>query len=328
MSVTVIFSDAGDADCSCLPLMWKDLPDVKVLQLTDHSNYTKDDILKAIEAEDDTLIMCGHGTPSGLLGYAAYPETVQKYKYYGYDSRRFANGEKDRKTGGKTSIYDAYAALFGDDDTWEGAIGEMVDKDEAEDADVNDMVDANVALVNAYATLFGNDDKREGANGEMVDKDEGKDEDVNDTVDAKAALASAGAKDSPEEQPEDEEDETVQYMSHRFGTVIERKDADKIHAKRVIAVWCHASDYAVATHLYGFWSSMFISNSMEARYCGFPGVPNEIIMAETKKFCRDLNVLIKNDVPQSEWVEKIIEVGNMNYKTTEYNYRGLRYFPK
>ena len=290
MSVTVIFSDAGDADCSCLPLMWKDLPDVKVLQLTDHSNYTKDDILKAIEAEDDTLIMCGHGTPYGLLGYEAYPETVQKYKYYGYDSRRFANGEKARKTGGKTSIYDAYAALFGDDDTWEGAIGEMVDNDEAEDADVNDKFNANVAPVNDDSALTGE------------------------------------VKDAPEEQPEEEE--AVKYMSHRFGTVIERKDADKIHAKRVIAVWCHASDYAVATHLYGFWSSMFISNSMEARYCGFPGVPNEIIMAETKKFCRDLNVLIKNDVPQSEWVEKIIEVGNMNYKTTEYNYKGLRYFPK
>lgn len=286
MSVTVIFSDAGDADCSCLPLMWKDLPDVKVLQLTDHSNYTKADILKAIKAEDDTLIMCGHGTPSGLLGYAAYPVTVQKYKYYGYDSRRFADDAKARKPGGKTSIYDAYAALFGDDDNWKGAIGEMVDKDEEEDVDVND------------------------------------------TVDAKASLVNAGAKDSPEEQPEDEKDETVRYMSHRFGTVIERKDAGKIHAKRVIAVWCNASDYAVATHLYGFWTSMFISNSMEARYCGFPGVPNEIIIAETKKFCRDLNVLIKNDVPQSEWVDKIIEVGNMNYKTTEYNYKGLRYFPK
>ena len=166
----------------------------------------------------------------------------------------------------------------------------MVDNDEAEDADVNDKFNANVAPVNDDSALTGE------------------------------------VKDAPEEQPEEEE--TVKYMSHRFGTVIERKDADKIHAKRVIAVWCHASDYAVATHLYGFWSSMFISNSMEARYCGFPGVPNEIIMAETKKFCRDLNVLIKNDVPQSEWVEKIIEVGNMNYKTTEYNYKGLRYFPK
>jgi hypothetical protein len=286
MAITVIYSDMGDVDCASIPLLWKDVPDVHVMRLARDTDYTKDDIREAIRNEDDTLIMCGHGTPYGLLGYEAYPETVQKYKYYGYDSRRFANGEKARKT----SIYDAYAALFGDDDTWEGAIGEMVDNDEAEDADVNDKFNANVAPVNDDSALTGE------------------------------------VKDAPEEQPEEEE--TVKYMSHRFGTVIERKDADKIHAKRVIAVWCHASDYAVATHLYGFWSSMFISNSMEARYCGFPGVPNEIIMAETKKFCRDLNVLIKNDVPQSEWVEKIIEVGNMNYKTTEYNYKGLRYFPK
>ena len=110
-------------------------------------------------------------------------------------------------------------------------------------------------------------------------------------------------------------------------TVVNSSMAKDIHARRVIAVWCHASEFAEANHLYGFWSSMFISNSGEARACGFPGVPNQTIVDETYKFWRDANVLLKNDVPLSEWIDRLVDVGNMDYPTTKFNYDGLRYYP-
>jgi hypothetical protein len=73
---------------------------------------------------------------------------------------------------------------------------------------------------------------------------------------------------------------------------------------------------------------MFISNSGEARYMGIFNVPQEVIVSETYKFWRDANVLLKNNVPLDEWIDRLVAVGNMDYPTTKYNYDGLRYYPK
>ena len=73
---------------------------------------------------------------------------------------------------------------------------------------------------------------------------------------------------------------------------------------------------------------MFISNSGEARMCGYNGVTQETIVAETYKFWRDANTLLKNDVPLDEWIDRLMEMGNLNYPTTRFNYEGLRYYPR
>jgi len=225
MAITVIFSDLGDVDCASIPYLWAGIPDVNVLRLTVDSDYTLEDIRDAIRNESDTLIMAGHGIPSGLLGYVAPPREEPE------------ESEEDPGM--------SYGDTFG------------------------------------YNTALGPSAKR------------------------------------------------TKYPAYRhMDTVVDSTMAKDIHADRVIAVWCHASSFAKANHLYGFWSSMFISNSAEARYCGFPGVPNEIIVKETVKFWRDANNLLKNGVPLEEWPERIRAVGNMNYPTTKYNYDGLMYFPK
>lgn len=226
MSITVIFSDLGDVDCASIPNLWAGIPDVNVLRLTRNSDYTREDIHEAILGESDTLIMAGHGTPDGLLGYVAPPREEP--------------------------------GIIEDDEPLPG-----------------------------------------------------------DTFGHGTALGPSAVR------------KPVAYREpRRLCTVVDSVMAKDIHADKVIAVWCHASSFAKANHMYGFWSSMFISNSTEARYCGFPGVPNEIIVKETVKFWKDSNNLLKNGVPLEEWPERLEEVGNMNYPTTRYNYEGLMYFPK
>lgn len=225
MAITVIFSDLGDVDCASIPNLWAGIPDVNVLRLTMDSPYTREDVHDAIRNESDTLIMAGHGTPAGLLGYVAPPKEE--------------------------------------------------DAEDEEELAAGDTFGYNTAL---------------------------------------------GPAASRKRKP---------YYGYRhLETVVDSTMAKDIHADKVIAVWCHASSFAKANHLYGFWSSMFISNSSEARYCGYPGVPNEIIVKETVKFWRDANVLLKAGVPLEEWPDRIKAVGNMNYPTTKYNYDGLMYFPK
>lgn len=239
MSMTVIFSDLGDADCGTLPLLWRGIPDANVLQLTRTSKYTREDIRAAIQGESDTLLICGHGTPNGLLGYAASPVRRESAPRYNVSGRSQAD-----------QLREAYGKAKGDS---VGAIGLLPEEDEIHEY---------------YAT------------------------------------------------------------NNVMGTVVDGTMAKDFHADRVICIWCHASDFARKHNLYGFWSSMFISNSMEARYCGFPGVPNEVILAECRKFMRDVNLLIRKDVPQDEWIDKIMAVGDLDYPTTAYNYEGLCYFPK
>lgn len=264
MAITVIYSDMGDVDCASIPLLWKDVPDVNVMRLASDSEYSKADIHEAIKNEDDTLIMCGHGTPRGLLGYVC--EEREERPYSPYSGWGYSVGRPRRNTVSNSrtmSMSEMYARLKRDPNL-AGAIGPMVEK-----------------------------------------------------------KAEKKAEEPPKPAPKPK---MIKY--HRMDTVVDSSMAKDIHADRVIAVWCHASSFAEANNLYGFWSSMFISNSGEARMCGYPGVTQETIVAETYKFWRDANTLLKNNVPLDEWIDRLVDMGNMNYPTTRFNYGGLRYYPK
>ncbi len=268
MAITVIYSDMGDVDCASIPLLWKDIPDVNVMRLARDSDYTKDDIREAIRNEGDTLIMCGHGTPSGLLGYVCEEREERPYRPWGYEyNPRAERRTSAQRPGRMMSMSEMYARLKRDPNL-AGAIGPM----------------------------------------------------VNDTP--------AAPKKAPEPQPPKPAEKPKIVKYRRMDNAVDASMVKDIHADRVIAVWCHASSFAEKHHLYGFWSSMFISNSGEARMCGYPGVPQETIVSETYKFWRDANTLLKNDVPLDEWIERLVEMGNMNYPTTRFNYGGLRYYPR
>lgn len=64
---TVIFSNMGDTDTAVLRYIWMGMPNVKVVEITRSTRNPIRLVNEAIEQEHDTLIMCGHGTPAGLL---------------------------------------------------------------------------------------------------------------------------------------------------------------------------------------------------------------------------------------------------------------------
>lgn len=66
-TATVIFSNMGDTDTLVLKHIWEGLPNVKVVEVNNHNGPYSKKVDSAILAEKDTLILCGHGYPSGLL---------------------------------------------------------------------------------------------------------------------------------------------------------------------------------------------------------------------------------------------------------------------
>ena len=69
MDIVVLFSNRGDPDCQRIPVLWDGLPNVTVFELT--GDMCMEDVESATETALNTpcdiLIVCGHGTPFGLL---------------------------------------------------------------------------------------------------------------------------------------------------------------------------------------------------------------------------------------------------------------------
>ena len=182
-SATVIFSNMGDTDTLVLKHIWEGLPNVKVFEVNSHNGPWTKKVDTAILAEKDTLILCGHGYPSGLLS----------------------------------------------------------------------------------------------------------------------------------------------SQNHGEPFLVSERNVRFVKAKRVIGIWCYASSFAKSVNLNGFFSSMFISNPVEALINNCTKSNGEIITREEILFGKRLNKLITSDTPMSEWKDKLIEQADMSIDVVKFNYRGLTY---
>jgi len=179
--MTVIYSNCGDVDTSLLPKLWEGIEGARVIELTRDSDYTFEDICKAISEEKDFILFCGHGSPYGLF--------------------------------------------------------------------------------------------------------------------------------SPD------------WSSY----VLSYLNVDLVHAKKVVGIWCHASEFAYQNDLEGFFSWMFISNVGEAYCNGCTNTSSDEINASTTRFCGLVNNLIKNNAPLSEWYDILNKQDNILNEVDDFNYRNLSY---
>lgn len=108
--------------------------------------------------------------------------------------------------------------------------------------------------------------------------------------------------------------------------LISNKNKHLIKAKRIIGVWCHAKEFAIQNDMKGFWSSMFISNRMEAMLNGINSISNKCIWNEEKLFCDRLNKLIKNYIPMKKWIYDLKSKADYKNPVVKFNYDGLKYF--
>lgn len=88
---TVIFSNAGDTDTAVLKFIWRGLPNVKLVEVNKQTANAKEIVERAIEAEHDTLICCGHGSPMGLYNPAGsgYSFLINRQNYKKIKVNRF-----------------------------------------------------------------------------------------------------------------------------------------------------------------------------------------------------------------------------------------------
>ena len=98
-----------------------------------------------------------------------------------------------------------------------------------------------------------------------------------------------------------------------------------LRARNLICIWCHASDFGRTYGYKGFFSSMFISDALEAEYEGIKGYSDRQIWKSEDKFCNQVNELLKMGIPLKEWKDILMENYNPNNKVEDFNYKGLVY---
>lgn len=65
--MTIIYSNMQDDDCIILQEVWKNIPNVNLIEITPNSVDWEETVDNAISNENDTLLFLGHGTTQGLL---------------------------------------------------------------------------------------------------------------------------------------------------------------------------------------------------------------------------------------------------------------------
>lgn len=133
-------------------------------------------------------------------------------------------------------------------------------------------------------------------------------------------------------------DETFMFLGHgdSFGLwasdndfynmsnyVIDALNVDLLYNRDVIGIWCYASSFARKYNLRGFFTSMFVSNSSEAKFMGFGEHTNEYCNEQNVKFCEQINHLITENVNMADWTDKLTH-DNVNF--VNFNYNHLQYF--
>ena len=111
------------------------------------------------------------------------------------------------------------------------------------------------------------------------------------------------------------------YLIHEY-------NINLIHAKNVICCWCYASTFCEEHKLPSFSTSMFISNFGEAIDNCIYDTTQEHINSLGRLFYAQVNDLLINETPLSEWVMSLGIKTDVEDAVDMFNRQGLYYIEK
>ena len=114
-------------------------------------------------------------------------------------------------------------------------------------------------------------------------------------------------------------------LSPHFDYTLSSSNKDMIRAKRFIGIWCNALTFAKKNNVSGFFSSMFITNTVEADYRGMGNVGKERIKESEMKFVNTLNSLLRNNIPMDKWKEAFTCIVDATNEVEVFNFTSLGY---
>lgn len=96
------------------------------------------------------------------------------------------------------------------------------------------------------------------------------------------------------------------------------------HGSNIVAVFCHADEFARNEHLHGLFTGMIISELSEAIAEGVE-TNEEEIFRENLKFVKRLRSLLDQNTPLHEIPRLMKELDDVHSELTQYNYERIYY---
>jgi hypothetical protein len=107
--------------------------------------------------------------------------------------------------------------------------------------------------------------------------------------------------------------------------VVDEQSAPLLHGKKVIGIWCYASDYMKKHGIENcFASGMFISEVAEATHCGLPGQSKKSIDVQCEYFCNLVGAVVNRSVKDMyKFVSREFGEAALGCKVARYNHARL-----
>lgn len=159
--ITVVWCDWGDEDTKTLKTIFEGVENVRLIHIKDFNEETERLVNEAICEEEDTLVVCGHGTKFGLLAprcistYLIHSENVHTIKAKNFiglfcHAREFAEENKmygffsDMFISNVSEAVDYSVATTGDN---------IVECNELVFRDINEFLRGNITLEYLYELM-------------------------------------------------------------------------------------------------------------------------------------------------------------------------------
>jgi hypothetical protein len=109
-----------------------------------------------------------------------------------------------------------------------------------------------------------------------------------------------------------------------WGYIIDGHNVDLLQGKECIFIWCNADRFVEANNLKGLYSGMFISETMEAAYCGLPGTSQDIVTESNDYFAKELGLVSGQSLTEAfEYIKDSYGVLADTNPVAKYNHHRL-----
>ena len=110
------------------------------------------------------------------------------------------------------------------------------------------------------------------------------------------------------------------------GYIIDGANADLLrNRERVVCIWCWAVDFGRRNKIRGFFTSMFISNPMEASWFGYDKLPVEVYDQQNLWLCDEVRTMLNENKAIDTWVNALQEKSNKTLDFVRFNYDKIAY---
>jgi hypothetical protein len=108
------------------------------------------------------------------------------------------------------------------------------------------------------------------------------------------------------------------------GYIISHGTVDLLRNKECIFIWCNADSFVNTHNLKGLYSGMFISETMEAAYCGLPGTPQDVVNESNDFFAKEFGQVSGQSLVEAyEYIRDSYGVLAENNPVAKYNHHRL-----